>query len=182
MSNRRTAGALPGNAATERDHAAAGAPRDASRGVTERATVIAVGEESVTVRCSPTETCASCSSLLCSPRERTYEAVVDEDRLAAKPLAKGDLVAVEVPESHALARAALLFALPLALFAVLYAALGFTGSETQRVAGGFAGLAAGFGLAVLVSRWIPETRPRVVAVYREPELEPLRVPGPDTTS
>jgi positive regulator of sigma E activity len=155
---------------------------DRRAGVTERATVIAVGEESVTVRCSPTETCSSCSSLLCSPRERTYEAVVDDDRLGAKPLAEGDVVAVEVPESHALGRAALLFALPLVLFTALYVALGFTDSETQRVAGGFAGLAAGFGLAVLASRWIPEARPRVVAVYREPELEPLRVPGPDTTS
>ncbi|MFW6293564.1 MAG: SoxR reducing system RseC family protein, partial [Spirochaetota bacterium] len=131
---------------------------------------------------SPAEACSSCSSLLCSPRERTYEAVVDADRVGSKPPSAGEAVEVEVPESHALGRAALLFALPLVLFAVGYVLFAFTDSETQRVAAGFVGLAVGFALAVLVTRWIPEARPRVVAVYREPELEPVGVSGPDTTS
>ncbi len=155
---------------------------EATRATRERATVVAVGDGTVTVRCSPTESCTSCSSLLCSPRERTYDAVVDADRVGSKPPAAGEVVEVEVPDSHALGRAALLFALPLVLFAVGYVLFAFTDSETQRVAAGFVGLAVGFGLAVLVSRWIPEPRPRVVAVYREPELEPVSVSGPDTSS
>lgn len=164
------------------DRRAVRAGAGSGRGTTERATVVAVGDGAVTVRCSPADTCASCSSLLCTPRERTYEAVVDDHRLGARQPAEGDLVEVEVPESHALGKAALLFALPLVLFALAYVALGFTDSETQRVAGGFVGLAAGFALAVLASRWIPEARPRVVDVYRDPELEPVRLPGSDTSS
>ena len=154
----------------------------ADRATRERATVVRVGDGSVTVRCGPAESCGSCSSLLCSPRERTYEAVVDDDRLNGTPLAAGDVVEIQVPETRALGKAALLFAAPLALFVVGYVLFGFTESETQRVAAGFVGLAAGFALAMLVSRWIPEPRPTVIAVYRQPELEPARVSSPGSTS
>lgn len=173
MSDHRT---RPGGSA---DPTGGGRP---PRAIVERGTVVSVGDGSVTVRCSTTEACSSCSSLLCSPRERTYEAVANDEADGPGRLAEGDVVDVEVPDSHALGKAVLLFALPLVLFAGIYALLGFTESETQRVAGGFAGLAAGFGLAVLVSRWMPEARPRVVSVYRDPELVPVGVSGPDTTS
>ncbi|MFW6292964.1 MAG: hypothetical protein ACOC7V_11675, partial [Spirochaetota bacterium] len=42
--------------------------------VTERAEVLEVHGETATVRCSTTETCSSCTSILCSPRARTYVA------------------------------------------------------------------------------------------------------------
>ncbi|MFW5686511.1 MAG: SoxR reducing system RseC family protein, partial [Spirochaetota bacterium] len=122
--------------------------------MTERAQVLSVDGAIATVRCDTTESCSSCSSILCNPRSRTYEA--SWDPIAAR-LAPGDWVEVEVTERGALGKGLLLFALPIVLFVVFYLGLGTVeidpeSAEVVRVAGGFAGLAGGFGLAVLASR------------------------------
>jgi positive regulator of sigma E activity len=92
-------------------------------------------------------------------------------------LGPGDWVEVEVPQEGALGKGALLFGLPIALFVGVYLALAFTQSDVMRAAGGFGGLAAGFGIAVLVSRLWKEPAPRVTRVYRDPELVSVDPPA-----
>ena len=163
--------------------------------MTERAEVVALHGESVTVRCETSDTCASCSALLCNPRARTYRAVVGADvRAGAAPrdvgglssgassttgvaLRVGDRVEVEVPERGALGKGLLLFGLPLASFVVVYLALGAAADETLRVGLSFAGLGAGMALAVAASRFVKEARPVIVRVFRDPVLAPLEMPG-----
>lgn len=144
--------------------------------MTERAIVVAVDAQGVTVRCGASEACSSCGSLLCPPRERTYRARVNSDL----PVAPGDAVEVEVPERGAATKALLLFGLPIILFAATYIALGGVASETQRVALGLGGLGAGFGIAMLVSSRLREPEPAVVQIYRNPSPMPIgRVPPAD---
>ncbi len=167
--------------------------------MTERAEVIEVHGETATVRRSATETCSSCTSILCSPRARTYVAhiapAVAHDaagaRAATAPnlspgagtsgaapyLSPGAFVEVEVPTSGALGKGLLLFGLPLALFAAVYFALGSEASEAARAGGGFGGLAVGLLVAVGVSRLWKDPTPEIVAVYRSPELVPFDVPA-----
>lgn len=160
--------------------------------MTERAQVVRVDGDMCTVRCSTGANCESCSDLACRPRERTYRA-----RLTASPagagasdygpaaaaVSPGDWVEVEIPDAGALWKGLLLFAGPIVLFVAAYALAGssalglarMVGSalETVRVVAGFAGLALGFGLAVLVSGSRREPGPRVIRVYRAPVLEPF---------
>jgi len=141
--------------------------------MTERAEVLEVHGETATVRCSTTETCSSCTSILCSPRARTYVARIARDT----HLVPGAFVEVEVPTSGALGKGLLLFGLPLALFAAVYFALGSEASEAARAGGGFGGLAVGLLVAVGVSRFWKDPTPEIVRVYRAAELVPFDVPA-----
>jgi positive regulator of sigma E activity len=143
--------------------------------MTERAEVLAVNGPTVTVRCSTTETCSSCTSILCAPRSRTYEASIASQAIAAS-VVPGAMVEVDAPSSGALGKGVLLFGLPPALFAAAYLALGPQASEAARVALGFGGLSLGLLVAVAVSRVWRDPLPTIVQVYRAPELVPFDVP------
>ena len=146
--------------------------------MTERAQVLSRTGSTVLVRCDTGESCESCSSLLCNPRSRTYEAVLAAEP-AGEPLhavTAGDWVEVEVPESGALGKGLVLFVLPIGLFAAVYLLLAGRVSEVVQVASGFVGLATGFGLAVALSRLWREPEARVVRVYRGTTVGPARLP------
>lgn len=147
--------------------------------MTERAEVLEVRDGIATVRCAADESCASCSSLFCAPRSRTYSALLTPDEspdAVPLPVRPGHWVEVEVPERGALGKGVLLLGVPLVLFVAVYLGLGSTGSEVIRVAGGFGGLAGGLWAAVLVSRAWKEPMPRIVQIYHEPRLEPADYP------
>ncbi|MFP4114273.1 MAG: SoxR reducing system RseC family protein [Spirochaetota bacterium] len=150
--------------------AAASEPRYRARVATERARVVAVNGRTAIVRCDAIEACSSCSSLLCSPRSRSYRAEI------AVPAAPGDWVEVEIPETGAFGKGLLLFALPVVLFVAAYFAIGSAGSEVVRVTAGFGGVVVGFAAAVVASRLWNEPMPRVIRVYRDPELVPFEPP------
>ena len=144
--------------------------------MTERAQVLSRTGQTVLVRCETGESCESCSSLLCNPRSRTYEAVLAPELVEAAAVRAGDWVEVEVPESGALGKGLLLFGLPLGLFAAIYLLLGSRVSEIVQVAGGFGGLVLGLGAAVGLSRLWKEPEARVIRVYRAPVVGPAVVP------
>lgn len=138
--------------------------------MTERAEVLSVAPDGATmvVRCAVVETCASCSTILCNPRSRTYTAA--RSTMLSEGTQTGDAVEVELPERGATAKGLLLFGLPIALFVALYLLVGEAAGETIRAAAGLGGLLLGVGLAVLVGRFLPEPMPTVTRVYRAPEL------------
>jgi len=144
--------------------------------MTERAQVLSVDGPTATVRCDTTEACSSCTSILCNPRARTYEALIDGPAELPERVVPGAVVEVEVPSSGAIGKAVLLFGLPLLLFAAVYLATGSDAPEVARAAGGFGGLAAGLLATVAIGRAWKDPLPRIVRVYARPEGSPELVP------
>jgi sigma-E factor negative regulatory protein RseC len=141
--------------------------------MTERARVISVGVDSVTLECFDHQGCASCGSAFCNVKARTYDAVVD----AGLDVHTGDQVEVFVPPARAIAAGFAVLIFPLILFLAGYLLARPLETEPLRVAAGLGGLIAGFAIVYLVSRKRRKELPRVVRVYKGPELIPVKLPG-----
>lgn len=118
----------------------------------ETATVKTISDRTVVLRCNDDEHCVGCAaSTGCGARERVYEAE-NPRGLALEP---GDEVVVELPRRSAVGAGALVFLLPLVLFVSFYLASTLIVPEPPdplRALSGLLGMAAGFGIAVLVGR------------------------------
>ncbi len=118
----------------------------------ETATVKTISDRRVVLSCNDDEHCVGCAaSAGCGSRERVYEAENPRD-LALVP---GDQVVVDLPRRSAVGAGALVFLLPIVLFISFYLLSSLIVPEPPdplRALSGLLGLAAGFGIALLVGR------------------------------
>jgi len=119
----------------------------------EKVTILKVDGRILTVRCSAVDQCASCAGRgFCSaPKERQFNAV----NRYGLPLRPGQQVEIVLPAGKTIGAAFMVLILPLVLFCVLFIAGGRLFGivhEGEKALLGLSGLAAGFGLSLLLNR------------------------------
>ncbi len=141
--------------------------------MTERAIVREIHDDSVMVECVENSGCDGCSSSFCNVNARTFRAAITPEI----PVKTGDQVEVFVPPSRAILSGFFVLIFPLLLFVGAYLAFGFLENEATQVGAGLGGLFSGFGLVYLIGSRRPNDLPRIVRVYRGPELIPAKIHG-----
>lgn len=116
--------------------------------MTEKARVLKVHDNTVSLQCIDGPHCDSCGSAFCNLKSRTIEASV----ATGLHVNVGDEVEVFVPPSRAIASGFLVLIVPLILFLTAYLSFSFVENEAAQVAAGFGGLVAGFLLVYIVGR------------------------------
>lgn len=133
--------------------------------MTEQATVLRVTKDRIELACT-SDACASCTSIFCSPKVRTFEAA-NPLGLDIKPR---DAVEIEIPTAPAIAAAFRIFVMPLVLFAAGFFAMRAAGvvEEAVQVAVGLVGLVLGFFLVWLRGRLRPDSDRPIILRKMEP--------------
>ena len=139
--------------------------------MTERARVIEIHEDIVTLECIDDDGCESCNSMFCSAKARTYKATPGPD-IQVKP---GDQVEVSIPPSRAIGAGFLVLMFPLLMFVGVYLAFGFLDNEPVQVGAGLGGLFGGFGLVYLFGRGKHTRLPQISRVFTGSDLIPARL-------
>ena len=118
----------------------------------EKAKVIAVNDEIVTLVCGDAEGCASCAAHgFCATDKKTFEAWNSK----GFPIEPGSNVEVFLPTGKTIGSAFMVMIFPLVLFFLFFYGAGMLFdnlSEGRSVLAGLAGIAAGFGINFLVNR------------------------------
>ncbi|MDC7124765.1 MAG: SoxR reducing system RseC family protein [Spirochaetales bacterium] len=121
--------------------------------MTETAAVIEVKDDVAILACPDSESCSSCAAhgICGGAKDRQFEAF----NINQINLEKGDVVEVLLPTGKTIGAAFMVMLFPLILFLLFFGATGLileNPEEGVKVLSGVVGLAAGFGINLLLNR------------------------------